>query len=227
MSLSASVLVRMYGALESHYGPIGRWWPTDDPLEVMVGAVLTQNTNWGNVERAVARLRQAGALDPHVLDGLAGERLAELIQSAGYRNVKARRLKNLVRWLVQRHGGSVRQAFALDTGALREQLLAVNGVGQETADAILLYAGDKLTFVVDTYTYRILRRHELVEEDCDYAGLKAFCEDSLPADLAVYQQCHGYLVEAGKAYCRPRPRCAECPLRPFLPPGGPAGMEDV
>ena len=217
---SQSVLTRMYQALQEHYGPIGRWWPTDDPLEVMIGSVLVQNTNWANVERALAQLRQADAVDACVLDRMSDERLAELIRPSGYRNVKTRRLKNLMHWLVERFDGCARRAFGLELGPLREELLGINGVGQETADSILLYAGDKLTFVVDAYTYRILRRHDVVQEDCDYYALKEFCQDHLPPDVTVYQQCHGYLVEVGKAFCRPKPKCEPCPLRPFLPEGG-------
>ena len=226
MTASGSKLVRMYEAMQAHYGPIGRWWPTNDPLEIMIGAVLVQNTNWANVEKAMHQLRQADVIDPQALDALAHDPLAELIRPSGYRNVKARRLKNLVRWLVERFDGSVARAFELDTGPLREELVGINGVGLETADSILLYAADKLTFVVDTYTYRVLRRHELVEQDCDYEGLKQFCEDHLPADLTVYQQCHGYFVEVGKQHCRPKPRCEQCPLRPFLPAGGLPCLDD-
>jgi len=197
------------------YGP-RHWWPGETPLEVIVGAVLTQNTAWSNVERAIANLKSAGALDWHRLDRMDHARLAELIRPAGYFNVKARRLKNLVRWIVQRFDGDLKAMFAVPTSSLREELLGVSGIGRETADSILLYAGGHATFVVDAYTARILRRHGLIDEQADYEQIKEVFEANLPEDPALFNEYHALLVEVGKRCCRPRnPRCGECPLDPF------------
>jgi endonuclease-3 related protein len=197
------------------YGP-RHWWPGETPLEVIVGAVLTQNTAWVNVERAIGNLKSAGALDWHRLHQMDHARLAELIRPAGYFNIKARRLKNLVAWIVERFDGDLDAMFALRTSSLREELLAVNGIGRETADSILLYAGRHATFVVDAYTARILRRHYLIDGEADYEQIKDLFESNLPADEALFNEYHALLVEVGKRCCRPRdPRCAECPLNPF------------
>ncbi len=205
----------MYDALLSAYGP-RHWWPGETPFEVMVGAVLTQNTNWTNVERAIANLKSADALDPERLHRMPHEALAELIRPAGYFNVKARRLKSLIAWLMETSGGDLDALFARSTASLREALLGVKGIGRETADSILLYAGEHVTFVVDAYTARILRRHQLIDEEADYEEIKELFEGALAAEAPLYNEYHALLVEAGKRCCRPRnPRCEECPLGEF------------
>ena len=200
---------RMYEAL----GPQG-WWPGETPFEVCVGAILTQNTNWQNVERAIENLKQTGVLSPKALYELPEEILAELIRPAGYFRVKATRLKNFIRFLVENFEGDLERLFALPLAEAREALLSVSGIGPETADSILLYAGEKPTFVIDAYTRRILLRHGLATEDMGYEDLREMFMRHLPEDTQLYNEYHALLVAVGKNFCRPqRPRCEECPLK--------------
>jgi len=176
-----------------------------------VGAVLTQNTNWENVARAIANLKRAGVLDFAQLCAISPGALAELIRPCGYYNVKAKRLKALLAAMEER--GGLDLFFQEETGPLRERLLAVNGIGKETADSILLYAAERPVFVVDAYTHRILNRHGLVPEECGYDELQEFFMDSLPRDPALFNEYHALLVRAGKEFCRKSsPRCQGCPL---------------
>jgi endonuclease III related protein len=200
------------------------WWPGETPFEVCVGAILTQNTSWKNVERALANLNAARVLTPEKLFALPECELAELIRPAGYFNVKARRVRAFLRVLVQDFGGDLRRLFTGDLPAVRARLLAVKGIGPETADCMLLYAGGHASFVVDAYTKRIFARHGWGRgETVSYDEVKAICESALsekaaPARLDYWQDYHAQLVVAGKEFCRPRaPRCEECPLRPLLP----------
>lgn len=213
-SRTAKTLREMYDAMLAAWGPQG-WWPAQTPTEVIIGAILTQNTAWRNVERAIENLRSAGALDWAVLRDLPFEVLAELIRPAGTFNVKTRRLKGFVNWLWERFDGQLERMFATPLYALREELLSVSGIGRETADAILLYAGGLPTFVVDAYTARILRRHLLIDEDAGYEDIKDLFESNLPADPALFNEYHALLVQAGKTHCRPKPRCEGCPLACF------------
>ncbi|MFN3466084.1 MAG: endonuclease III domain-containing protein [Candidatus Brocadiales bacterium] len=213
---TSDTLMKIYRRLFTAFGPQG-WWPGDGPFEVLVGAVLTQNTNWGNVERAINNLKAAGKLSPQALHKIKPQELARLIRPAGYFNVKARRLKNLIDWFFENHGGSLKAMFSGDLGVLREGLLSVRGIGRETADSILLYAGDMPSFVVDAYTYRVLSRHLLIPEDSTYDEIKSFFEDHLPKDVRLYNEYHALLVKVGKDYCKPHnPRCGECPLGELL-----------
>jgi endonuclease-3 related protein len=198
-----------------HYGPLD-WWPGNTTFEVIVGAVLTQNTAWANVEKAIANLKRAGVLDLRSIQRLRAPRLAALIRPAGYFNVKARRLQNLVRAIAADWDGDLERMFATPTEELRSWLLAVNGVGNETADSILCYAGDHPVFVVDAYTRRILSRHGLVPQEIDYDALQEYCLRHLPRDVAIFNQFHAEVVYLGKDYCRKRPRCQGCPLEAFL-----------
>ncbi len=212
---TAQTLRKFYDAMYAAYGP-RHWWPGETRTEIMIGAILTQNTNWTNVERAIDNLKAADALDWHRLQAMEHDELAELIRPAGYFNVKAKRLKKLVAWVVAEFDGDLDAMFARSTGSLREELLGVNGVGRETADSILLYAGDHLTFVVDAYTARILRRHRLIDEEADYESIKELFESHLPAEVPLYNEYHALIVEVGKRCCRPRnPKCDECPLERF------------
>ncbi|HQA45136.1 MAG TPA: endonuclease III domain-containing protein [Phycisphaerae bacterium] len=213
-SRTAKTLREMYDALLAAYGPQG-WWPAQTATEVIIGAILTQNTAWRNVERAIENLRQAGALDWAVLRDLPFEDLAELVRPAGTFNVKTRRLKVFVNWLWERFDGSLERMFAMPLYALREELLEVSGIGRETADAILLYAGGLPTFVVDAYTARILRRHGLIDTEAGYEDIKELFESNLPADTPMFNEYHALLVHVGKTHCRPRPRCSACPLERF------------
>ena len=207
-------LTLFYETLLQHYGP-QHWWPGQSGFEVMVGAVLTQNTNWSNVERAIANLRRAGVLDARKIDRLSHEQLAEHIRPAGYFNVKARRLKNLVHWFCTEYDARLESLGELPIDRLRAELLSVNGIGRETADSIVLYALDKPTFVVDTYTYRVLTRHGCIYPESGYEEIKDYCERNLPTDTAMYNELHALLVQVGKNHCKPRPKCEQCPLEPF------------
>lgn len=200
--------------LAAHYGPLG-WWPGESPFEVLVGAVLTQNTAWKNVEKAIANLKGAKVLDLHSIDRLPDRQLARLLKPAGYFNVKTRRLKSLVRHVVSRHG-SLEAMFGQPMEALRAELLEVHGVGPETADSILCYAAGQPSFVVDAYTRRILARHNLVEPDISYEPLRRFSMERIPASVSVYNEFHAALVAVGNRHCRPSPRCEGCPLEKFL-----------
>lgn len=217
---TANRLQQVYQLLLERFGP-QRWWPAQTPFEVMVGAVLTQNTSWRNVERAIENLRHSGLLEPRALYALPVESLAELIRPAGYFRVKARRLHNLLAYVMDRHGGSLERMFATPLERLREELLEIKGIGPETADSILLYAAAKPSFVVDTYTYRVCVRHGWVEPEVGYEGLKEFFESALPADVPLYNEMHALLVRVGHEHCRRRPQCEECPLKPLLPERGP------
>jgi len=199
---------RMFAA----FGP-QHWWPGESPFEVMVGAVLTQNTNWGNVERAIGRLKQEGILSPRAIYEIPLSLLSSYIQSAGYYNIKAGRLKNLISFFVEEYETDTEKMFAEDMETLRQKLLAIKGIGPETADSILLYAGHKPTFVVDAYTQRVMSRHLLIAEDADYEEIRAFFMDRLPPDAALFNEFHALFVKMGKTYCKKNiPLCQDCPL---------------
>ena len=216
MSHLRTAYERLYNAFGSQH-----WWPGETPFEIMVGAVLVQNTAWRNVERAIRNLHDAGVLEPHPLYALAPEELAELIRPAGYYQVKARRLRNLLKLVIEEYDGDLEAMFSIDLAGLREQLLAVHGIGPETADAILLYAGGLPTFVVDTYTHRVLARHGWIGYDAGYHEVKELCEASVPPDAALYNEYHALLVRQGKEYCRrAAPLCDTCPLAALLPRSG-------
>lgn len=207
------VLKEMYKRMYEALGPQG-WWPGETPFEVCVGAILTQNTNWQNVERAIDNLKKRGLLSPQALYELPEGILAELIRPAGYYRVKARRLKNFIRFLVEDFEGDLAKLFALPLEEARQALLKVSGIGPETADSILLYAGEKPTFVIDAYTRRILLRHGLATEDMGYEDLREMFMRHLPEDPALYNEYHALLVAVGKNFCRPQnPRCEDCPLK--------------
>jgi endonuclease-3 related protein len=218
----AKSLRRAYRLMRARFGH-QHWWPGETPFEVCVGAILTQNTAWSNVERAIANLKAAGALEPRKLFALPEPRLAELLRPAGYFNVKARRLRAFLRVLVEEHDARLERLFAGATPLVRDRLLAINGIGPETADSMLLYAGGHLSFVIDAYTKRIFHRHAWCDSEADYDALQARCVGSLSlppraARLDYWQDYHAQLVMVGKHFCRSRqPRCEECPLRPLLP----------
>jgi endonuclease-3 related protein len=219
-------LRRAYRLMRAHYGH-QHWWPGETPFEVCVGAILTQNTAWSNVERAIANLKTARVLEPRRLLALSESRLASLLRPAGYFNVKAQRLRSFLRVLVEVFGGDLKGLFAGQTPVVRERLLAIHGIGPETADSMLLYAGDHHRFVIDAYTRRIFLRHGWCRPDASYDALQRLCESALRqkrrrARLDYWQDFHAQLVNVGKDYCRTRqPRCADCPLESLLP-GNPA-----
>lgn len=202
-----------YRRLLAAYGP-QHWWPGETPLEVMVGAVLTQNTAWVNVERAIDNLKRDALLTCRGILALSDADLAQRIRPAGYFNVKARRLKALCAFLAEQ--GVADDPVALRDSAplpeLRQRLLAVHGVGEETADSILLYALDLPVFVVDAYTRRIFTRLGLLRGEERYAAIQRAFMDRLPAEVRLYNEYHALIVHLGKSVCRPRPRCGACPL---------------
>ena len=210
------LFMAMYRALLGRFGH-RNWWPASTRFEVCVGAVLTQNTAWKNVVKAIDNLKAAAALDAHAIHRLPLDELAGLIRPAGYFNVKARRLRNFVDHLVQRHGGDLTSLFASPVDALREELLSINGVGKETADSIVLYAAEKPIFVVDAYTRRVLNRHGIIEEKTDYDTIQRLFHANLPADLELFNDFHAQFVAVGHHFCRRKPHCQGCPLEPFLP----------
>lgn len=205
-------LLTIYRRLFSAFGP-QHWWPARTPFEVTVGAILTQNTAWRNVEHAIAALRRRRLLTPQALRRLPTARLARLIRPAGYFNVKARRLKAFVAFVCAQAGGRLDALWRQDLPALRHRLLSVPGVGPETADSILLYAGGQAVFVVDTYTRRVLARHGLVAPDASYEVVQRLFMDHLPRNVNLYNEFHALFVQLGKAHCRAVPRCDQCPLR--------------
>ncbi len=209
--MSYDKLMQIYELLYERYGP-QHWWPGRTRFEIIVGAILTQNTNWGNVEKAIANLKAAGCLTAQRLYRMDTGELAELIRPAGYYNIKASRLKNFLDWLFDNYDGNLEQLEHLSAGEMREQLLAVKGIGAETADSVVLYAFDKPVFVVDTYTCRVLGRHELIEAGANYEQVREYFESNLPSDVKLFNEYHALLVRVGKEYCRPKPRCDGCPL---------------
>jgi len=212
---TAEKLQALYDAMFATYGP-QHWWPGDTPTEIIIGAILTQNTAWRNVERAIENLKNASALNWLDLRDLPHEQLAELIRPAGYFNVKTRRLKAFVQWLWDSYNADLDRMFATPLHSLREELLSINGIGRETADSILLYACGLPTFVVDAYTARILTRHRLIDETADYDEIKELFESSLPDNVQLFNEYHALLVHVGKEHCRPKPRCSGCPLESFV-----------
>lgn len=209
-----NVYKRLYEAFGSQY-----WWPGRTRLEIIVGAILTQNTAWTNVEKAIRRLRKARALNLRRLHSVDLKTLAEWIRPAGYFNVKAQRLRSFTQMMFDRFGGDLRRLFTLETPALRGVLLNVNGIGPETADSILLYAARRPVFVVDAYTRRFMMRHRWIGPGATYDDIARVFEAGLPRRAALYNEYHALIVALGKDLCRPNPRCEECPLRPLLPGG--------
>lgn len=205
----------IYGLLYNHFGS-QNWWPAETPFEVMVGAVLTQNTNWSNVEKAIENLRMAGILNYDSMKECSLEELAQLIRPSGYYNLKAKRLKNLLEMIKTQYGADLDGLLQDDLYSAREKLLQVKGVGPETADCILLYACRLPAFVVDNYTHRVLSRHNLIEEETDYETLQSFFTDSLPARSELFNEFHALLVKVATTYCRKtKPLCDQCPLQGY------------
>jgi len=209
--MTAEKLTEIYQLLYERFGP-QHWWPGDSQLEIMLGAILTQNTNWTNVEKAIANLKAANVLDLEKLHHLETQRLAELIRPSGYYNIKAKRLKNFLDWLFDNYDGSLEQLANIDTDTLRHELLSVKGIGRETADSILLYALEREVFVVDTYTARVTVRHGLIEPEVDYEQLRDLFESNLETNRQLFNEYHALLVRVGKEYCKPKARCSGCPL---------------
>ena len=215
-------LRRAYPLMRVRFGHL-HWWPGDTPFEVCIGAILTQNTSWTNVERAIANLKAARVLEPHALFTLPEARLADLLRPAGYFNVKARRVRSFLEVFVEKFGADMARLFQGEMHVVRQRLLAIKGIGPETSDSMLLYAGNHHSFVIDAYTNRIFQRHRWCHSGAGYHELKDLCEFSLNQKqvsdrLDYWQDYHAQLVMIGKHFCRPRePLCDRCPLHPLLP----------
>lgn len=209
-------LLDIYNRLFATYGP-QHWWPAEGPFEVMVGAILTQSAAWRNVEKAIANLKAAGALSPVALRRLSLPEIAALIHPSGYYNAKSRKLKALADWLGENYGDDIARMSAQGTEKLRAQLLAVYGVGPETADSIILYAANQPVFVIDAYTRRIVSRLGLTPEVQSYAAYQAVFMNNLPAETRLFNEYHALLVQLGKEVCRKQPQCSECCLCHLCP----------
>jgi endonuclease-3 related protein len=210
------ILLRFYSTLLESFGPQG-WWPGRTRWEVICGAVLTQNTTWRNASLAVKNLRRAGLLQARTLRLVDLSELEALIRPAGFYRQKARALQSFAHWLERAHADSLDSLFAQDVASARAQLLAHKGIGQETADAILLYSGRHPVFVADAYTRRVLARHGLMHPTADYTSAQKFLHQHLPPQEALFNEFHALLVEAGKRYChRSMAHCEQCPLGKFL-----------
>lgn len=205
-------LTRIYRLLLDRYGP-QHWWPGDSPFEVIVGAILTQSAAWANVEKAIDNLKRRGLLEAAALLGVPQDELARLVYPSGYYNAKARKLRAFVEYLAERHGGSLDRLFAQGTDELRQELLSIHGVGEETADSIVLYAAGKPVFVIDAYTRRIMDRLGLRPRQQSYADYQAMFVERLPEDEALFNEYHALLVRLGKETCKKTPRCGGCCLR--------------
>lgn len=202
-----------YRLLYDYFGP-QNWWPGDSPFEIMVGAILTQNTNWSNVRKAIDNLKSADLLSYQSLCLLSVDEIAQLIRPAGYYNLKARRLRNLLDMVATIYDGELDSFLEDDLESARENLLAVKGVGPETADSILLYACGHPVFVVDTYTHRVFSRHNMVEEETDYWAIQQVFEVHLPQERQLYNEYHALIVRVASTFCKKtKPLCEECPLQ--------------
>lgn len=206
-----SLLKELYEKLWLAFGPQG-WWPGESPFEIALGAILTQNTNWRNVARVISDLKRNGLLDARTLREMPDTELAERLRPVGYYNIKAQRVKNFLIFLADRYHDSLTLMAQEDLESLRPKLLAIKGIGPETADSILLYALHKPSFVVDAYTFRVLSRHGLVAGPLTYEELRRLFMDHLPEEVALFQEYHALLVRVGKEFCRTRPKCDRCPL---------------
>ncbi len=223
----SNTLKKIYTKLFTAFGP-QKWWPGDTPFEVIVGAILTQNTAWTNVEKAIYNLKKARLLNPKKLHDLSHAELANHIRPAGYFNIKAKRLKSFLNFLFDSYGGSLDRMFygasrpcrrrkhgntVASIHKLRRELLQVNGIGPETADSILLYAGSHPVFVVDAYTKRVFSRHQIIKLDADYHDVQELFMKNLPHDVKMFNEYHALIVKVGKDFCRnKKPLCSRCPL---------------
>ena len=211
LTSSGQRLMEMFSLMFNHFGP-QNWWPAESELEMMVGAILTQNTAWKNVAKAIENLKKENLLSIETLMSLSPSELAEKIRPAGYFNIKAGRLKNLINFIVERYDGHMSSILKEETAELRKGLLTVKGIGPETADSIVLYAARRPVFVIDTYTHRILNRHGLVDDQATYHDLQEFFMYNLPEDVELFNEFHALIVKTGKDYCRRKPLCNICVL---------------
>jgi len=204
-------LPEIYQRLYHAFGP-QHWWPGDSPFEIAVGAILTQNTNWANVEKAIGNLKKKMVLNSTSIYKMKTEKLASLIRPAGYFNIKAGRLKSFINFLMSEYHGSMKRMRNEEMHTLRTKLLNVHGIGPETADSILLYALDKPFFVTDAYTKRVLSRHNIIKHDASYDHIQNLFQSTLEKDAVLFNEYHALFVKLGKTYCRKKPLCRGCPL---------------
>lgn len=204
-------LNKIFKNLYSYFGP-QHWWPAKTRFEVIVGAILTQNTSWRNVELAIANLKSKKALKPQSIKKIPNKKLSLLIRPSGYFNIKAARLKSFTEWLYKNYEGSIDKMCAEPTGKLRKKLLDINGIGPETADSIILYAAKRPVFVVDSYTKRILMRHKIVSKDASYEDIQKSFSKNLTPNVKYFNEYHALLVRLAKTFCRKLPQCKKCPL---------------
>ena len=216
-----TTLFTIYQLLYDRYGP-QHWWPAESPLEMIVGAILTQSAAWTNVEKAIHNLKASADLSIEGLQCLPQGELARLIHPSGYYNVKARKIRVFVDWLAEEYGSDLDKLFALDTAQLRNELLSVHGVGEETADSIILYAARQPIFVIDAYSRRIIARLGLAPHEETYAAYQGLFMDNLPHDETLCNEYHALLVQHGKSVCRKKPLCADCCLSRLCPSTRPA-----
>lgn len=205
-------LMPIYDRLYNHFG-CQHWWPGETQLEICVGAILTQNTAWSNVEKAISNLKKENCLNLIQLKKIKIKKLAKLIKPSGYFNIKAARLKSFIDYFTNHHKGSFNHLFAGRLQDIRNSLLSVKGIGPETADSILLYAGEIPIFVIDAYTKRIFYRLGLISKDADYDKVQSFFMSNLPRKAELFNEYHALIVMLGKHYCKPKPNCGLCPLR--------------
>ena len=211
MDNKSQALQNIYRQLLNYYGP-QHWWPAQEPFEIIIGAILTQSAAWLNVEKAIANLKAAKALSPKALRQFSLPEIARLIHPCGYYNAKALKLKSLAHWLGEYYNDNLNELFANTTEHLRQQLLSIYGIGQETADSIILYAANKPIFVIDAYTRRIINRIGLVPESKSYTAYQSLFMDNLPADAELFNEYHALLVCLAKNVCRQHPLCQQCCL---------------
>ena len=219
---AGELLPRYYSVLRARFGP-QQWWPARTRLEVILGAILTQNTTWHNATLALRNLRKSRLLSWQALRHACLSGLEACVRPSGFYRQKARTIRDFVDWLSREHAGSLDRLFSLSTDELRRRLLDLRGLGPETADAIILYAARRPLFVADAYTRRVLARHGFVSDAADYDQTQEFLHAHLPPDTSLFNEFHALLVAVGKKHCKPQsPRCAGCPLEEFLPQGGAA-----
>jgi endonuclease-3 related protein len=205
-------LLKIYKKLLSFFGP-QHWWPGNTALEIIIGAILTQNTNWKKIEKAIAELRTNKTLNYFSLKKIKEKELALSITASGYYRIKARRIKNFLDFLEEKCGGKIYKLKKIKLKKLRKELLNVNGIGPETADSILLYALDKPVFVIDAYTKRIFSRHNFMAPNVSYETAQKIFMENLPPNISLYNEFHALIVKLGNTYCKKSPKCAKCPLR--------------
>jgi endonuclease-3 related protein len=204
------MLIKIYEKLLNHFGK-QNWWPADTKFEVIVGAILTQQTSWKNVEKSIKNLKDNDLLEPKKIFNLPVKKLESLIKPCGFFKVKSKRLRSFLRFFIENYYGNLDKMFELTLNDLRETLLSVYGVGPETCDSIILYAGDKPVFVVDAYTIRLCERYPIIKSE-KYEEVREFFEKNLTKDVDLFKEFHALIVELGKNYCKTKPLCEKCPL---------------